>query len=144
MTKKTTVKFELIENNGQCITCVACGRMPRHQPIVAIHRETPKSEPIFLCEDCLGEDDLDKTLEATVSHHEQEVAYCEDGAKHHSARAKKFKASAKRADALRGKIVAPSRDEWAALCSAYYMKHSDQFTWISPKEAKDLSDDIPF
>lgn len=142
MTKKTTVKFELIENNGQSITCVACGRMPRHQPIVAIHRETPKSEPIFLCEHCLEEDDLDKTLEATVSYHEQEAAYCEDGAEHHSARAKKFRASAKRAHALRGKIAAPSKEDWMALCVEFYGKHPDQFTWKSLQDKGD--DDIPF
>ena len=141
MAKKTKIKFGFIENNGQSVTCVACGRRAGNYPIVAIYRETPVHEPIFLCEHCLEEDDLDTTLEATVSHHEQEAAYCEEGAEQYIARAKTFMASAKRAHALRGKITAPSRDEWAALCSEYYMKHPLQFTWTSPNS---LDDEIPF
>ena len=143
MTENLEIEFQLIENNGQHVKCVACDRMPRHHPMVAMYKETPKSEPIFLCEDCLKEDDLDKPLRATVSHHEQEATYCEQGAEEYSTRAEKFRASAAHKRSLIGRIIKwPSREAWAIKCSERFLKFPGEFTWKGP--AADLDDEIPF
>ncbi len=146
MTKKPEIKFELIENNGQRITCVACGRRTGEYPFTALAHQNGTQvlyggNPLALCELCLEEVDPNERLETEAKHHDHEAEYCEQGAKDYSTRAEKFRASAAHKRSLIGRIIKwPTREAWGIKCSERFLKCPGEFTWKGRGE----DDEIPF